>query len=194
MFIAKRVAVSLDSSPRLAERLCAGELDPEAALIAAEESPADDLPTPPRSRRLRAVFEALAKTFLDEDAQRLLAASLLGSSQADLADYLGVTQQAVSIRLQRAVERLKWAATLETWRTTIPTLRTRLSPLLDSAETCAVETLWPARFSRSAAARELGVPISDVNRLLVAAKGRLTRAAPSFARDIARAQERRSYH
>lgn len=196
MFIAGRLAVSLDGSPKLVSRLCAGDLNPEEALLAAEAGETHEQPRTPTRRREHAAFEALATTFLDEDARRILAAHLLGSSQADLAAYLGVTQQAISIRLQRAIERLRWAATLETWKTPVPTLHDRVIPILgrSSAEVCAVETLWPSRFSRSRAARALGIGISEMNRLLAGARAHLARGAPAFARDITRAQERRSYH
>ena len=83
-------------TPGLAARLHAPGLDPEASLVAAQEPPA--LPGPPARLRLAELLpgDALAIQWW-----------LLGLTQAEIADWCGVSQPRVAFRIRRGVARLR---------------------------------------------------------------------------------------
>lgn len=187
---------------------------PEEALIEAEESaesarvpnakPENENAAraePPRRLISGTIFalEEIGATARSEaervQLQRLLAAHLGETSQTDLAAHLGVTQQAVSLRLQRALNTLRWAATLESWPACPSRMRRDLGESLGATEVEVSIAYWDARFCATRTARCMQRPRDYVVDRLRVVRVRLAtmpddRIAGPYARDLDRVRAR----
>jgi transposase len=180
--------------------LPSSELDPEAQLIAAEEAqallsePATEVP-PVLSERLLAILS----DFLPPEETYLLEAYYVrGQHQSAMAQRLGVNKQSIQYRLQRALERTRWALTLETWNRSEQEMREDLGGILKRAEVRFTFILWRHRWNQSRTAQWLGWKQQLVGvrvqrlHLQLTAHVEIFSVAP-YARDLARVIDARAW-
>jgi hypothetical protein len=140
-------------------------LDPEALMIEAEERQRAVIRVTGRARsrlgfslRSPRLMLVLEKFLPVEESFLVQAYYLHAVPQTTLADTCGVTHQAVSYRLKRAKERIRWALSLETWWHSEEEIRTALSLVLPDKGVQILSSLWANRFNQSTTSRALGIP------------------------------------
>jgi len=194
------------SGSRRFESVASTAASPEDALIQAESGAIDrvidrlhvaaPMVGPPRwlSNKL---LRALQHFVPPEESFLLQAHFIHGQTQASLGDHLGTSQQAIQIRLQRTIERVRWIIGLETWEHTADEIRRNLAGCLTPAELRLVVVVWGCRWNQSRAAHLLKTDQSSVRKHLIRllARMQISDAAPlaPYSRDLAKVFEARAW-
>lgn len=159
------------------DRIASADGDPESILIAREEPP--ELPKP---KKIPPRVLAVIRHFLPPEEAFLLESHLMqGQAQRSIGARLGRGKTSIQYRIHRALERIRWALTLQTWNKTREEMWSDLGEALTYEQTNFTHVLWTNRWNQTGTGRYMGMTQSEVRVRII----RLHRTMDDVVTDFA---------